>query len=193
MLSPAPFAVVRHEPFRRLSLASSPTDGGPDGYRWPSQRLISDWLPRSPGAHHGARRRLGTVRRSSPAAAGSSVKAGRGARDKSSCSTCGWRLAAGDLAPRASDTGCVTRSRPGAGAAAHCINCCRNFPGTDEDQRWRHRPRTDRARASLIALTLTGTIGVWGWIGIVPVATAALGFCPLYTVLGFSSCPMKKT
>ncbi|MGI9152362.1 MAG: YgaP family membrane protein [Rubrivivax sp.] len=46
---------------------------------------------------------------------------------------------------------------------------------------------------ALIALTLTGTIGVWGWIGVVPLLTAALGFCPLYTVLGFSSCPMKKT
>jgi len=45
----------------------------------------------------------------------------------------------------------------------------------------------------LIALTLTGTIGVWGWIGVVPLATAAFGFCPLYTVLGFSSCPAKKT
>ena len=45
----------------------------------------------------------------------------------------------------------------------------------------------------LIALTLTGTIGLWGWIGIVLVATAAIGFCPLYTVLGFSSCPVKKT
>jgi hypothetical protein len=46
---------------------------------------------------------------------------------------------------------------------------------------------------ALIALTLAGTIGVWGWIGVVPLVTAALGFCPLYTVLGFSSCPMKKT
>ena len=45
---------------------------------------------------------------------------------------------------------------------------------------------------ALIALTLTGTIGVWGWIGVVPLLTAALGFCPLYTVLGFSTCPMKK-
>lgn len=44
---------------------------------------------------------------------------------------------------------------------------------------------------ALIALTLTGTIGVWGWIGVVPVLTAAMGFCPLYTVLGFSTCPMK--
>ena len=45
----------------------------------------------------------------------------------------------------------------------------------------------------LIALTLMGTIGAWGWIGIVPLATGALGSCPLYQVFGFSSCPMKKT
>lgn len=45
---------------------------------------------------------------------------------------------------------------------------------------------------ALIGLTLTGAIGVWGWIGVVPLATAAMGFCPLYTVLGFSTCPMKK-
>lgn len=44
----------------------------------------------------------------------------------------------------------------------------------------------------LLALTAMGTIGVWGWIGIVPIATAAFGFCPLYTVLGFNTCPMKK-
>ena len=44
----------------------------------------------------------------------------------------------------------------------------------------------------LIALTLTGTIGVWGWIGVVLVATAAIGFCPAYTLLGVSTCPMKK-
>ncbi len=44
---------------------------------------------------------------------------------------------------------------------------------------------------ALIALTLTGAIGAWGWIGVVPLATAALGFCPLYTVLGFSTCPVK--
>ena len=44
----------------------------------------------------------------------------------------------------------------------------------------------------LIGLTLAGQIGVWGWIGVVPLLTAALGTCPLYTILGFSSCPMKK-
>ena len=46
---------------------------------------------------------------------------------------------------------------------------------------------------ALIGLTLSGTIGVWGWIGVVPLLTAALGSCPLYTVLGFSTCPMRKT
>ena len=44
----------------------------------------------------------------------------------------------------------------------------------------------------LIALTLAGTIGIWGWVGAVPLLTAALGTCPLYTVLGFSTCPMKR-
>ncbi len=43
----------------------------------------------------------------------------------------------------------------------------------------------------LIALTLTGTIGVWGWIGVVPLLTGVVGFCPVYPILGFSTCPMK--
>lgn len=45
---------------------------------------------------------------------------------------------------------------------------------------------------ALIALVLTGTIGAWGWIGVVPLATGLLGMCPLYTVLGIRTCPMTK-
>jgi len=45
----------------------------------------------------------------------------------------------------------------------------------------------------LIVLALTGTIGAWGWIGIVPLLTGAFSVCPLYSLLGFSSCPMKKS
>jgi Protein of unknown function (DUF2892) len=45
---------------------------------------------------------------------------------------------------------------------------------------------------ALIALTLTGAIGVWGWIGVVPLATAAFSTCPLYSLLGVSTCPLKK-
>lgn len=44
----------------------------------------------------------------------------------------------------------------------------------------------------LIGLALTGTIGAWGWIGVVPLITAAIGNCPLYSVLGFSTCPVKS-
>lgn len=42
----------------------------------------------------------------------------------------------------------------------------------------------------LIALALTGTIGAWGWIGIVPLVTGLMRSCPLYSLIGFSSCPM---
>jgi hypothetical protein len=45
----------------------------------------------------------------------------------------------------------------------------------------------------LLALTLTHTIGAWGWIGVVPLLTGAIGWCPLYTVFGINTCPMKKS
>ncbi len=40
----------------------------------------------------------------------------------------------------------------------------------------------------LIGLTLSGTIGAWGWIGIVPVVTAFLKFCPAYAIFGLRTC-----
>ncbi len=33
---------------------------------------------------------------------------------------------------------------------------------------------------------------VWAWIGIVPLATGAVGFCPAYPLLGMNTCPMQK-
>ena len=45
----------------------------------------------------------------------------------------------------------------------------------------------------LIALAATGTVGMWGWIGVVLVATGAIGFCPDYTLLGINTCPMKSS
>ncbi|NLZ10825.1 MAG: DUF2892 domain-containing protein [Alcaligenaceae bacterium] len=45
---------------------------------------------------------------------------------------------------------------------------------------------------ALIVATLMGAIGVWGWIGVVPLATGLLGSCPAYKLFGFSSCPLKK-
>ena len=40
---------------------------------------------------------------------------------------------------------------------------------------------------ALIAAAATGAIPMWGYIGIVPLVTGLVNFCPLYTVLGFSS------
>ena len=40
----------------------------------------------------------------------------------------------------------------------------------------------------LLGLTFTGTIGAWGYIGLIPLATGAVGMCPLYTLLGINTC-----
>ena len=45
---------------------------------------------------------------------------------------------------------------------------------------------------ALIGATLAGAIGVWGWIGIVPLATGLFGMCPAYKLLGLNTCPMKR-
>lgn len=44
----------------------------------------------------------------------------------------------------------------------------------------------------LLGLTLAGQIGVWGWIGIVPLATGALGWCPPYSLLGINTCKTRQ-
>ena len=44
----------------------------------------------------------------------------------------------------------------------------------------------------LIGLAATGTVGWWGWLGIVLLATGALGWCPPYTNFGFNTCAMKN-
>jgi len=45
----------------------------------------------------------------------------------------------------------------------------------------------------LIALAATGTVGLWGYIGIVPLLTGVFRFCPAYALGGFSSCPTQKS
>jgi len=46
--------------------------------------------------------------------------------------------------------------------------------------------------AVLIGLALTGVIGAWGWIGVLPLATGLLNFCPAYGLLGINTCKLKK-
>ena len=47
--------------------------------------------------------------------------------------------------------------------------------------------------AVLIALAATGTVGLWGYIGAVPLLTGLLRTCPAYSLLGLNTCPTKKS
>ncbi|MCG6205210.1 DUF2892 domain-containing protein [Rhodopseudomonas sp. HC1] len=44
----------------------------------------------------------------------------------------------------------------------------------------------------LIYWALTGG-PIWAWIGVVPLLTAAVGFCPAYTLFGIRTCPVKQS
>ncbi|WP_407697425.1 YgaP family membrane protein [Skermanella rosea] len=45
----------------------------------------------------------------------------------------------------------------------------------------------------LISLVFVGPQTPWGWIGLVPLLTAFVGFCPAYTLLGIRTCPLKHS
>ena len=44
----------------------------------------------------------------------------------------------------------------------------------------------------LISMVFIGPQSVWGWIGIVPLATVLIGWCPPYALLGINSCGIKN-
>ncbi len=44
----------------------------------------------------------------------------------------------------------------------------------------------------LLSVVFVGPATMWGLIGIVPLATGLIGFCPLYKILGLTTCPIKK-
>jgi hypothetical protein len=44
----------------------------------------------------------------------------------------------------------------------------------------------------LIALAATGTIGAWGYIGVLLLATGFMRTCPAYSLLGVNTCAVKK-
>ncbi|MFY9326949.1 MAG: DUF2892 domain-containing protein [Georgfuchsia sp.] len=47
------------------------------------------------------------------------------------------------------------------------------------------------AGLALVAGAATGTIGMWGWIGVLPIATGSLRFCPAYLPFGLSTCKTR--
>jgi hypothetical protein len=44
------------------------------------------------------------------------------------------------------------------------------------------------AGLALIGMAATGVIGAWGYVGVVPLLTGAVGWCPVYTLLGINTC-----
>lgn len=44
----------------------------------------------------------------------------------------------------------------------------------------------------LLSLVFVGPQTMWGLIGIIPLATGLMGYCPLYQIVGLNTCPMKK-
>ncbi len=44
----------------------------------------------------------------------------------------------------------------------------------------------------IVSLALAGPKTPWAFLGLIPVLTGLLGSCPLYTVLGIRTCPVRK-
>lgn len=44
----------------------------------------------------------------------------------------------------------------------------------------------------LLSLTMVGPQTPWGYLGIVPLLTGLVGVCPLYSILGISTCPVRS-
>jgi len=44
----------------------------------------------------------------------------------------------------------------------------------------------------LISLAFVGPATPWGWIGVVPLLTGLIGYCPVYQLLGLNTCPLKS-
>ncbi len=58
--------------------------------------------------------------------------------------------------------------------------------------------KADRALRVIVGAVLIGLVFVgpktpWGWVGLVPLVTGLVGTCPLYTMFGWRTCPMKET
>ena len=43
----------------------------------------------------------------------------------------------------------------------------------------------------LLSLTFVGPQTLWGLVGLIPLITGAVGFCPLYKIIGLNTCPLK--
>jgi len=54
--------------------------------------------------------------------------------------------------------------------------------------------RIVRVVAGLVILSLAfiGPKTAWGYVGLIPIATGLVGYCPAYSLFGINTCPAKK-
>jgi hypothetical protein len=45
---------------------------------------------------------------------------------------------------------------------------------------------------AIVSLVFVGPQTPWGWLGLVPLLTGLVGFCPAYALFGFSTCRAKQ-
>jgi hypothetical protein len=43
----------------------------------------------------------------------------------------------------------------------------------------------------LLSLVFVGPQTPWGWLGLVPLVTALVGYCPAYSLLGMRTCAVR--
>ena len=48
------------------------------------------------------------------------------------------------------------------------------------------------AGIGVLSLAFVGPQTPWGYLGIVPLATGLIGWCPLYSLLRINTCPVKR-
>jgi hypothetical protein len=46
--------------------------------------------------------------------------------------------------------------------------------------------------AGVLSLAFIGPQTAWGYVGLVPLVTGLVGYCPLYSLLGLSTCPVSR-
>ncbi len=46
--------------------------------------------------------------------------------------------------------------------------------------------------AGVLSLAFVGPQTPWAYLGLIPLLTGIVGFCPLYAMLGLNTCPAKK-
>lgn len=45
---------------------------------------------------------------------------------------------------------------------------------------------------AVLSLVFVGPKSPWAWLGAVPLLTGLIGYCPLYSVLGIRTCPLRQ-